>query len=358
MSKTTFSDETRFEYSQKLAPFLDIDSISETKDALFYQGYWRSSEAYRQARDIVGGTNGQYSVKVQDFDEKGTVRVTKKSYSGDKPKYWLHALLFGLTILTTLFFGSLMQGYAPWENLADLRYGFPFSFTLMLILTFHEFGHYLAAKKHKVDATLPFFIPAPTLIGTFGAFIKMKSPIVNKRALLEIGAAGPIAGFVVTVPALRIGLNMSSIVDLSSVEGSFQLGDSIFMWMATNFMYPDLGAGQDIMLHPVAFAAWIGLLVTALNLLPIGQLDGGHIAYAMFGDKHKWIAWAAFAALIPLSFLSTNWIIWGLLIIFLIRIKHPPIMDANEKLSPAHLVIGWIALLIFVGSFIPQPFSV
>ena len=104
MSKTTFSDETRFEYSQKLAPFLDIDSISETKDALFYQGYWRSSEAYRQARDIVGGTNGQYSVKVQDFDEKGTVRVTKKSYSGDKPKYWLHALLFGLTILTTLFF--------------------------------------------------------------------------------------------------------------------------------------------------------------------------------------------------------------------------------------------------------------
>lgn len=358
MSKSNFEEEVKYEYQQKLDPFMEISGISESREAIFFQGRWRSPESYHMAKNIFSNGSEGFDIKLDKIGEQGTARLTKQSYTGDKPKYWLHALLFVATIITTLFFGALMEGHLAWPDVTLLRYGIPFSLTLMLILTTHEFGHYLAAKKHKVDATLPYFIPAPTLIGTFGAFIKMKSPIVNKRALLDIGAAGPIAGFIVTIPALIIGLNLSDVVELSSVEGSFQLGDSIIMWMATNFMYPDLGPGQDIMLHPVAFAGWIGLLVTALNLLPIGQLDGGHIAYAMFGDKHIWIARIAFAGLIPLSFLSTNWIIWAALILFLIRIKHPPIMNPDDKLPPAQQAMGWAALAIFVGCFIPQPFVV
>ena len=155
--------------------------------------------------------------------------------------------------------------------------GVPFSLTLLLILGCHEFGHYYYAQKHKVDATLPYFLPAPPflfIIGTFGAFIKIKSPIYKKDALLQIGAAGPIAGFVIAVPALIIGLMLSEIIAIDGGEVGIILGDSLLMKFLTVMVFPNLTDGQDVLLHPVAFAGWIGLLVTMLNLLPIGQLDG------------------------------------------------------------------------------------
>ena len=356
MKDNGINQETRVDIQRQVEPFLDVQAVSESKDAVFIQGLWKFENAHHFAEDLLRNQNGNVRFQVKNDEGKGVIRLTAPGYAGDRPKYWLHGLLFLLTVFTTLFAGALMEGVVPWPNLADLRYGLPFSLTLLLILGTHETGHYLAAKYHAVEATLPYFIPAPTFIGTFGAFIKMKSPIVNKRALLEIGAAGPIAGFIVTIPALFLGLEMSTVVDTSSFEAGLQLGDSLFMWLATHAMYPDLGPSQDIMLSPVGFAAWIGLLVTALNLLPIGQLDGGHIAYAMFGKKHAWIARIAFVALIPLSFLSLNWLIWAALIFFLIRIQHPPIMETNEPLAPHQKVIGWIALAIFLGSFIPEPF--
>jgi len=340
-----------------LEPYMQIVGISQSKNTLFFQGYWRFEDAPEHAEDDLKNAIGSLRPEIRRQDEKGIVQVSLNGQSQNDQKIWLHALLFFATIITTLFAGTLMEGEVPWPDITLLAHGIPFSLTLLLILGTHELGHYITAKKHKVDATLPYFIPAPTFIGTFGAFIKMKSPIMDKKALLEIGAAGPIAGFIITIPALFIGLQMSSVVDTAGLEGSIQLGDSLFMWLASNMMYPDLAAGQDVMLHPVAFAAWIGLLVTALNLLPIGQLDGGHVAYAMFGKRHKWIAWVAFAALIPLSFMSLNWLIWALLILILIRVQHPPIMAPEEPLSPFHRGIAWISFLIFVGSFIPQPIS-
>jgi len=288
------------------------------------------------------------------IDEKVILRIPKIPM--------VHWILFLLTVFTTLLAGAIMEGAQILDNPLDLMKGVPFSFTLMFILGTHEFGHYYYAQKHKVDASLPFFIPAPPflfLIGTFGAFIKIKSPIYRKDALLQIGAAGPIAGFIIAVPALIFGLFLSDIVEKSDIQGALILGDSILMKILTWVTHPDLMESQDIMLHPIAFAGWIGLLVTMLNLLPIGQLDGGHVAYAMLGEKQKLIGQAAFILLVPLSFLSINWLIWGLLLLLLMRtVKHPPIQDIHIPLSESDKRIGYICLLIFILCFIPAPFKI
>ncbi len=273
-----------------------------------------------------------------------------------------HLLLFIATILTTLMAGAMMEGADLLAHPFKITKGIPFSFTLLLILGFHEFGHYYYAMKHHVDATLPYFIPAPPflfLIGTFGAFIKIKSPIYRRDALLQIGAAGPIAGFLVAIPALFIGLFLSPVTNIGSDHVGIILGDSILMKILTVIIHPGLGPNQDILLHPIAFAGWIGLLVTMLNLLPIGQLDGGHIAYAMLGKKQDWIGKIAFMALIPLSFLSLNWLVWGILILALMRTtSHPPIHDISTPLSAKNRYIGYICLVIFILCFIPAPFQI
>ena len=273
-----------------------------------------------------------------------------------------HLVLFFLTIISTLIAGSIMQGGNPLSNPVDIIWGIPFSMTLMLILGCHEFGHYYYAVKHKVDATLPYFLPAPPylfIIGTFGAFIKIKSPIYKKDALLQIGAAGPIAGFIIAVPALIIGLLLSDVIAINDQYKGIILGDSLLMKIFTNIIFPDLSDGYDILLHPIAFAGWIGLLVTMLNLLPIGQLDGGHIAYAMLGNKQGLVGWISLGALFPLSFLSLNWLAWGLLIFLLMRsAKHPPIHDILTPLSKKNKYIGYLCLLIFILCFIPTPFQI
>jgi len=258
--------------------------------------------------------------------------------------------------------GAVMQGGQPFTNPGEILIGVPFSLTLLLILGCHEFGHYYYAQKHKVDATLPYFLPAPPflfIIGTFGAFIKIKSPIYKKDALLQIGAAGPIAGFVIAVPALIIGLMLSEIITIDGGEAGIILGDSLLMKFLTVMVFPNLADGQDVLLHPIAFAGWIGLLVTMLNLLPIGQLDGGHIAYAMLGERQGLVGRIALLALLPLSLLSLNWLVWGILIIVLMRTaKHPPIQDLHTPLSRENKQVGYACLVIFILCFIPTPFQI
>ena len=270
-----------------------------------------------------------------------------------------HVLLFLATVLTTLAAGAMLEGYDILGQPLTIFHGWPFSLTLLTILGVHESGHYFYARRHKVDVSPPYFIPLPpplTFIGTLGAFIRMRGPVPNRRALLEIGAAGPIAGFLVAVPALFIGLNLSSVVELSG--GGLFLGDSLLMKLATGMVFPGLGEGEDVLLHPVGFAGWIGLLITMLNLLPLAQLDGGHVAYALLGDRQEWLGRAVFVALIPMGlFLSPNWLFWGFLILVLMRtVKHPPIHDVNRPLTPPELRIGIACLVIFILCFIPVPF--
>ncbi|NOZ74694.1 MAG: site-2 protease family protein [FCB group bacterium] len=297
----------------------------------------------------VDESNGEIYLRVVPEDKPIVLRLPKIPP--------LHLVLFLLTIFTTLAAGALMEGVNILSNPAGLAKGIPFSVTLLLILGTHEFGHYYFARKHHVDATLPYFIPAPTFIGTFGAFIKIKSPIYRKSALLQIGAAGPIAGFIVAVPALLIGLSLSTVITTSGLEGGMQLGDSLLMKMLTALVFPGLTDQQDILLHPIAFAGWIGLLVTMLNLLPIGQLDGGHVAYAMLGRRYGRVARLALLALLPLGLLSLNWIVWGALILLLMRTPdHPPVIDVDGPLNSRDRKIGYICLAIFILCFIPAPF--
>ena len=290
----------------------------------------------------------------------------------------LNLILFGLTIVTTLFAGAALQGGSPLQNFSDLTLGIPYSITLLLILGSHEFGHYFYARKHRVDATLPYFLPAPPFLimfGTFGAFIKIKSPIRTRQALLEIGAAGPIAGFVVSVAAILIGYALIPSQEfitehIKTVHGGLntESADSatIQLTMGSSILFAGLSKlfqvtipMNEIYHFPLIFAGWIGFLVTMLNLIPIGQLDGGHIAYAVLGKRHNVFAKWAFLALVPLGFISPHWWFWAVLILVLMRtVKHPPLQSINLPISHRERNIGWICLAILVLCFVPVPIEV
>jgi len=271
-------------------------------------------------------------------------------------RLFLHLFLFVLTFLSTVFAGALQVGVNILEEPEKIHKGLPFSLTLMSILLAHELSHYVASRKHKVKATLPYFIPAPTLIGTFGAFIKMKSPVTTRKALLDIGVSGPLAGFIISVAVSIIGLSFSKVVTIQEAKGAISLGDSLLFSTLSRLMLDYQPGSQDILLHPVAFAGWIGFFVTSLNLLPVGQLDGGHIAYALFGEKHAYFS----KVLIPIMFLLglllwEGWAIWAVLLLIL-GLKHPPVFYSEVPLDGKRKFIGWLGFLIFFITFIPVPF--
>jgi membrane-associated protease RseP (regulator of RpoE activity) len=267
---------------------------------------------------------------------------------------YLHLSLFLLTVLTTLFAGALQQGVNPLEDGAGLLKGIPFACSLLFILGSHEFGHYYMARRNGVDATLPLFIPAPSLIGTFGAVIKMKSPIMDRRALIDIGAAGPLVGFAVTVPILITGLWLSKVQPIPS-EGAISLGSSALMAFLSWMVHGPMPEGMDVVLHPLAFSGWIGLLVTALNLMPVGQLDGGHVAYALFGRRQMYLGWAFVAVIAFLGiFASAGWLVW-LVFPFFVGVKHPPVVYDWVSLDLRRRLVGWLTILVFALTFTPVP---
>jgi membrane-associated protease RseP (regulator of RpoE activity) len=271
---------------------------------------------------------------------------------------FLHIILFVLTLLSTVLVGAMQTGADVLKNPVELYRGLPFAVSLMIILLTHEFSHYFASKWHGVKATLPYFIPAPTIIGTFGAFIKMKSPIVTRRALIDIGASGPIAGFIVSVAAAIIGLHSSEIVPLSQAKGALSLGDSILFTLLAKAVVGVAPADAEILLNPVAFAGWIGLFVTSINLIPVGQLDGGHIAYAFLGERHARLSFILVLLMSVLGlFLWEGWILWAVLLLVL-GLRHPPVVYWEETLDKKRRVTGWIALLILILTFIPDPFKI
>ncbi len=267
-------------------------------------------------------------------------------------------LLFILTFFSVLLAGATQAGVNVLREPEDIYRGFPFALTLMVILLAHELSHYFASRKHRVRATLPYFIPAPTIIGTFGAFIKMKSPIATRKALLDIGVSGPLAGFIISVAVSVIGLSLSKVVSIQDTKGALSLGDSLLFAIISNLILDFRPGFQDILLHPIAFAGWIGLFVTSLNLIPVGQLDGGHIAYALLGERHTHIS----NLLVPLLFLIglfvwEGWAIWALLLLIL-GLKHPPIINAEVPLDIKRRFVGWLSLVIFFLTFIPIPFRI
>ena len=285
-------------------------------------------------------------------------------------RLWLHLLLFGLTFFTTTALGARLA-FNFTHNLPafDLEHdldvflqvfrhpslllaGLPYSLTLLLILTAHEFGHWFACVYHNISASLPYFLPAPTFIGTFGAFIRFRSAVKGRKELFDVGVAGPLAGFVFTIPALGIGLALSKVVPGIGAQGEMQFGTPLVIRLVEMWLFPGVPV-QDIYLHPVARAAWVGLLATALNLLPVGQLDGGHIVYACYGEGHRRISLAVVILMIPLGFVYWPWWVWAA-VLFILGRRHFSVFD-NTDVGDARWKLLVVAVVIFALSFIPAP---
>jgi len=283
---------------------------------------------------------------------------------------WLNVILFLVTCLSTLIVGAVwmltfngMGLDGAFSTLlrqpATLTVGLPFCLAIMSILFAHEMGHYLTARHYGVDASLPYFIPFPSPVGTMGAFIKIRSPIYDRGSLLEIGVAGPIAGFVIAVIVLVISFTQAPrFVVPEHLDNTIAIGDPLILKLTESIMGRTAPDGMETLMHPVSFAAWFGFLATALNLLPAAQLDGGHITYALFRRYHKWISGGVVAVLLPLAiFYWTGWFVWIALLLVL-KLKHPPTIDDSIPLRPRHVVLGVIGFILLILCFTPAPFII
>jgi membrane-associated protease RseP (regulator of RpoE activity) len=295
--------------------------------------------------------------------------------------YRLHLILFVLTFFTTTCRESiaycLMALVAWWQTgtlppLADafawpvVADGLWYSVPLLIILGAHEFGHYFACRYHNVDATLPYFIPAPVpLTGTFGAVIRIREAFPSKKALFDIGVAGPLAGFAMLVPFLVIGMTMSRVAP--TPVDSLYFGEPLIWKLAEWLFFGIRHIGivppgePDVALHPMAFAAWFGVLATALNLLPFGQLDGGHIAYAAFGRRANVVSLSTLGVVLALTLFSPSWFMTALLMVIMALVfgfRHPRVIDEHEPLDPTRRLVALCAFIVFILCFTPVPIEI
>ena len=286
-------------------------------------------------------------------------------------RVWLHLLLFVLTIASTTLVGagqyaSFLDDFRgsrglPMPFVSLLIRGLWYSGTILAILGCHELGHYFACRYYDVDASLPFFIPVPFLLtGTMGAFIRIREQIPSKKMLFDIGIAGPIAGFVVAVPALFIGLAMSHVVRLPADSSNMlELGEPLLFKFAAWLLWGTQPDGYSLNMHPMAFAAWFGMLATALNLFPIGQLDGGHVSYSVLGPRWStYMTFAMLAVAVGLAFFASSWIVWTVMLVAMLLLfgpRHPRVVDEDVPLDRTRLLLAAFAVVMFVLCFTPAP---
>lgn len=368
-----------------------INLIKELLGASFKQNYHATFRQYvvfsaeeKEVNDedlsniIARLLSNGFFPKIYKEDGRVLIHVASRSIDVTSSRVWINVALFIITIFTTMMAGAVLIGKDYFVDFSNIIYGWKYSLAVLAILTAHEFGHYFAARYHQISATLPYYIPLPLPgfhFGTLGAFIKIKSPIQNRFALLDVGAAGPISGFVVSLFFLILGYT-----SLPNSEGIIQFVETIHPWGdlgegAINLVlgksllfafFNDFLAGgrlpmNEVYHFPFIFAGWIGLLITAINLMPIGQLDGGHILYALVGRQARLIGVSAFALLIILNlflivqYFSFVWVLWMILIFVLIGFRHPPTMNDRVSLNSPRMVTGWFCLGLFIVCFPPLP---
>jgi membrane-associated protease RseP (regulator of RpoE activity) len=372
----------------------------------FFQ-YWRST--LTRDREIVDavvlpahrGPSAELAAVLRQWpgihywvrgDGDGRLMLVRPLVPPVRERWWLHGVLFAATFLTTWMAGAVLAGVPPsWPaiRLADagnafravldwlvlLRPGLEFAMAFLAILLAHETGHYLTAKRYGINSSPPYFLPFPpyfapapplwNFVGTLGAFIRLRSPVADRQQLLDVGAAGPWAGFLVALIFLAAGLTVSQSVpaleaaapQLIVIGGTpLYLGDSLVMALARRLFTE----GGVVLLHPLALAGWLGLLVTTLNLLPLGQLDGGHVLYALVGRRQAWVALATWAALIVLGFWFWGWWVWALFTLVLGRgsLAHPAVLDRHRPITAGRRPFGWAGSLLFLVTFTPVPFHI
>lgn len=306
----------------------------------------------------------EYIPMIRSEHGEHIVYVIKKPTRKKKKSVWINIVLLGATVFTTTLAGSLQWvdiHQVEWVRMISpsfLWQGFVyFSVPLLLILGVHEMGHYYASKKHQVDASLPYFIPLPPpfILGTFGALISTREPIPNRKALLDIGVAGPLCGFLVAIPVTFFGffLMQQTPFMLPSDQGNMTLLPPLLLqWIGDLFTIP-----EHTVIHPTLFAGWVGIFLTAVNLLPAGQLDGGHVARALLKEKHKYVSWIVIFVLAGLSFFYTGWLIFAILILLFIGTQHQPPLNEITRLDSKRILLGIIIVIVFILSFAPIPFS-
>jgi membrane-associated protease RseP (regulator of RpoE activity) len=292
-----------------------------------------------------------------------------------RQRLWPSLTLLVLTLASTLMVGmeferSYAQNAAPfsggdsifgvleaaWHHPAMILLGVPFSFTLLLILLSHELGHFFAGRYYGIDVSYPYFIPAPNLFGTFGAVISIRSPIPTRKALFDVGIAGPVVGFLFAVPAMMWAVATAKIVPDAQANAFIHFGNPPLIWLLIRMLHPNVDPGW-VLLGPVGWAAWVGLLATAMNLLPMWQLDGGHIVYSLTSRHQQRISLVVGLALVALGVTCwAGWALWGIILLALsLRFRHPPLMNTWEPLGASRRMWAVLALAIFVLSFTPWP---
>jgi membrane-associated protease RseP (regulator of RpoE activity) len=264
-----------------------------------------------------------------------------------------------MTMLTTIVAGLVLEGIHPLQQIALFYRGLPYAGTLLIILFCHEMGHYLTARHYGMDVTLPYFLPAPPplfFIGTLGAFIRMRSPAQHRRALLYIAAAGPIAGFCVALPAVIYAYATSTVAPINPTASGIYFGEPLLLQILGYLMIGPVPEGSALHIHSVGVAAWFGLVVTMFNLMPMGQLDGGHIVYAIFGARARHISRVVIGMLLVLGFFFPGWFLWAVLG-WLTTLRQPTILDQQTPLDRNSRLIAGLALVIFILCFMPVPIS-
>jgi membrane-associated protease RseP (regulator of RpoE activity) len=304
-----------------------------------------------------------YTPAVTEEGEWTDVVALPVVFDHPRTRWVINLILFILTVLSTLFVGASYAAETP-DQLWQLWRGWPFAASLLLILGAHELGHYFAARHHNVPVTLPYFLPMPlSLFGTLGAFIQLKGPVNNRRALFDVGAAGPLVGLVFALPILLIGLATSPVGPIA--PGGIFEGNSLLYYLAklVVFGHPLPGGGVDVILNQVAWAGWVGLFVTGLNLIPVGQLDGGHVAYALFGRRAQWFFWpviGGLAFILLYSFLQgmfvPTWALWIFLLVIFGRVHARPLEDVSG-LDPRRRALAIFTLALFFLVFVPLPLA-
>jgi membrane-associated protease RseP (regulator of RpoE activity) len=276
-----------------------------------------------------------------------------------RPSYHIHLLLFVMTVVTTVVAGMVIEGVHPLQSLSQFYRGLPYAGTLLVILFSHEMGHYLTARHYGMDVTLPYFLPAPPpwfFVGTLGAFIRMKSPAQHRQALLYIAAAGPIAGFCAAIPAVLYAYATSTVAPVDPAAGGLYFGEPLLLQAVGYFMIGPIPDGFALHINSVGVAAWFGLVVTMFNLMPMGQLDGGHIIYALFGVQARHISRIVVGVLLVMGFFFPGWFLWAALG-WLTTLRQPTIIDQHRPLDRNSRLIAGLSLVIFVLCFMPVPIS-
>ena len=365
MAANEGSAETLAQIRREISEVFDVDGVVWGKND--------GEPAFRLLGRFTVPTQAAYA-KLAPKLRSLNLTVLFRKEDGDRQSIWvlrgttplqlstgrLNLILLILTLLSTLFVGTMMVSQDLTDFVRRPWLGLPFAVSLMAILGAHELGHYFAARHYDVPVTLPYFIPMPLgPFGTLGAFISMKAPPPNRRALLTIAAAGPLAGLVLAVPIVLLGLSLSPITQLVPGDGIVMEGNSILYGLLKVVSFGRFlpSGGEDVLLHPIAFAGWAGLLVTGLNLIPVGQLDGGHILYALFGERSRQLIWPVAVLLIGLGFIWNGWFLWVILIVVFGRHYAAP-MDDLTRLSSRQRLVGWLAIVVFLIVFTPLPLTV